>query len=61
MGLFGVFYFTSFLLRPKRLWNLVNDLYHDREGTRLSAGILGILKNRNIRKRKKEFQVSTHF
>ena len=61
MGLFGVFYLVSFFLRPKRLWNLVNDLYHDREGTRLSAGILGILKNRNIRKRKKEFQVSTHF
>ena len=42
MGLFMVFYFVSFAIRPIRFYNLIKDLFRRRETTRLSAGILRI-------------------
>ena len=61
MGLFSVFYLVSFAIRPIRFYNLITDLFNSREGTRLSAGILGIFNRVKNGRKKKEFEVTTYF
>jgi len=61
MGLFSVFYLVSFAIRPIRFYNLITDLINSREGTRLSAGILGIINRVKNGREKKEFEVTTYF